>query len=176
MERPLTTESDIGSKVKGFLGENGFNANYDPSKGTYRPWYRREVEVNYVEKGRRFSELSGATFSFKNKEIEIPTDGHYKTIEDVASALLHETGHADIWPVEFPLLVAGCSGVIHVVAGHFDDPLKGIGAAIGGLLVYHYTVGELITEGYSAVKYGVKKYLKLRLLKKSESTLADPKQ
>jgi len=168
MEHPLSTVSDIGSKVKDFLVENKYNLNYDSSKGTYKPWYRRQVDVNYVEKGRKFSDLSGAIFSFKDKEIEIPTDGHYKTIEDVASALLHETGHADIWPVEFPLIMAGMWGTIYTVAGHFDSGLAGAGAAVGAFFVYHYTVGELIVEGYNALKHGTKKYLKLRLHDKSE--------
>ena len=168
MEYPLTIESDIGSKVKDFLVENQFLLNYDTSKGTYKPWYRIQVEVNYVEKGRRFSDLSGAVFSFKDKEIEIPTDGHYKTIEDVASALLHETGHADIWPVEFPLVVVGMGVTLYTVTKHFDNPLMGLGAAIGAFLVYHYTVGELIVEGYNALKHGTKKYLKLRWFKKSD--------
>lgn len=176
MEHPLTMESDIGSKVKDFLVGNGFRLNYDSSRGTYRPWYRREVEVKYVEKGRRLSHLSGATFSFKDKEIEIPTDGSYKTIDDVAGALLHETGHADIWPIEFPLSVVLNSGVYYWVAVHFDDPTKGILAAAAAFAAYHFVIGEIIAEGYSALKYGVKNYMKLRWVKKFESTLADPKQ
>jgi len=118
--------------------------------------------VNYKEKERRFSDLSGATHSFRNKEIEIPTDGAYKTIDDFASALLHESGHADIWPVETVLLIAAMVGTFNIVAMHTDDPLKLLGIIGGEFLVYNYMVGEIVVEGYNAVKHGAKKYLKLR--------------
>ena len=175
MSHPLSTVPDIGSKVQDFLSESGFNVNYDSSRGTYRPWYRREVEVKYVEKGRRFSYLSVgylsiATFSFKNKEIKIPTDGRYKTIDEVTRALLHQTGHADIWPVGFPLKTAGIYGVFEVVSNHFDDPTKGILAGVAAFAVYHFVIGELVVEGYNTIKHG-KKYIKLltKSLKKLSS-------
>lgn len=142
----------IEYKVKEALESKGFNLNYNSKESKYKPWYRIPFKVNFTEgKGAG----SGNLF---RRRIRIPTKGTYKTIDDMAGGLLHESGHVDIALVELPLLIYGFNQVLD----QFDDPIKGTLATAGIMAAYFFVVRELIVEGYNCVRHGTKKYLKLR--------------
>lgn len=142
----------IEYSVKEALEDKGFDLNYNPNDSKYRPWYRVPFKINFTNRN------GVGNGNMVLRRINIPTNGEYKTIDDIAGALLHETGHLDIFPVEFPLVICGLSQV----ADQFDDPIKGILATIGVMAGYLFAVRELIVEGYNCVKHGAKKYLNLR--------------
>jgi len=148
----------ISEQVSEALVQRGFRLNYDPVEQKYRPWYGLPYKVTFSEKGDAGSIRMGI---FKRK-INIPIngldktndDGPYKTIDDVAGGLLHETGHADIFPVEFPVLVYS----LRLLEDQFSSPALSFIAWLAAIGIYVFTIREMIVEGYNCLKHGTKRY------------------
>lgn len=139
--------------VKENLEDNGFNLNYDPEKSHYRPWFKIPFKVNFSERG-----IAGSG-NMITRKINIPVNSKaYKTIDDIAGGLLHETGHIDIFPVELPLLMYGTNQIFN----QFDNSVTGTIVTIGALAGYLFAARELVVESYNCIKHGTKKYLQLR--------------
>ncbi len=156
--------AEIGYRLRESLDRNGFHLNYDPEESVYRPWYRIPFRVDFEN---REGVARGNLFK---RRINIPFGtALYSIDDDIASGLLHETGHIDILPVELPLFAYS----LYLVADKIDDPIKET-AAMMGMLFGYFLPREFIVEGYNSLKHGVKKYLKFRDYKRLTKRLSEP--
>jgi hypothetical protein len=129
---------DVHSELK----DREISLNYDPTTSTYTPWWNVPLKVEYPEKG-----LTGNTF-FHTKKIRIPKNV-FKTAERKAGCLIHETSHADLFPLEVLLGPAIAYGIISA-----EDPFRAA-MAMGAVGLAYLLIGrEILVDAYSIMKCG----------------------
>ena len=136
---------DIGQSINKRLREKRINLNYDHKKNLYTTWHKVPFKVNF-----RFGKSAGLT-DMIHKRINITADG--KSLDDDVAVLLHEIGHADIYPFDIILLAFGFMYVFVSFINQFNYLFLKVIVSIICIAVYVFFINELIVELYRHIRY-----------------------
>jgi hypothetical protein len=149
--------NSFGREVYEELLRRGHNIHFDPESHTYKNWWKKSKVFFEDDKGTsNFDQFSGDIQIYKESQGADLTDPQDKLTYS-SFALLHESGHSDIFPVEYPLMAAG----LFALSTQFDDPIYRAACVFGGYYLYKYSIGELTVEAYNCLKYGIKEHFEL---------------